>query len=75
MLFKNSISTDLADYYLPIMLAKQYIKSNLIEEFILTYMAICEIALSPPILPQYSKLRKPDTDLAISKQFSDNLIR
>jgi len=56
-LFPPVIESELADYYGLLFWAKDAIDAETVGEFILSYMTLCEIALSPPVLPYYRSLR------------------
>ena len=62
-LFPQVIEAELADYYLLLHWARDAISAETVGEFILSYMTLCEIALSPPILPYYRLLRPKDMTL------------
>lgn len=46
------------DYYFPLTFASNYIPTTDPLEFLLTYLAVCDLALSPPILPYLYEMRK-----------------
>lgn len=50
-------------YYKPIFEATKYLTNKTTIEFLNTYLAICDIALSPPIIPLLSKLRHKQLSL------------
>lgn len=56
-LFPHNIKADLVDYYMLLHEAKNAISAETVGDFILSYMALCEIALSPPLLPYYRSFR------------------
>jgi hypothetical protein len=56
-LFPSVIKSELVDYYGLLFWARDAIDAETVGEFILSYMALCEIALSPPVLPYYRSLR------------------
>lgn len=55
------ISSELYDYLFLLAYSANYVPASNISEFTLTYMAICDIALSPPILPFLAPLRKDNS--------------
>ncbi len=53
----DPISNELFYYHYPLQIALNKIPAENNTEFLLSFMAICEIVLSPPSLPQSSNLR------------------
>lgn len=56
-LFPTTIDPNLVNYYEILRHFRDALPAKTLNEFILSYMAACEIALSPPILPFYQHLR------------------
>lgn len=56
-LFPPVIKAEVIDYYVLLHEAKKAITAETVGDFILSYMALCEIALSPPLLPYSQSLR------------------
>ena len=62
-LFPPVIEPELSDYYSLLYWAREAIDAETVGEFILSYMALCEIALSPPVLPYYRLMRSEEMSL------------
>ena len=60
---KMVVPAEKTDYYVPLLLGLQFIHTNTPTEFLLTYLAICDIALSPPILPNLAQLRNNNSSI------------